>query len=461
MPKPRHIAAQDRESPQRDEAAAPPAPATAPEEVIALQHSAGNAAVGRLLRAQAALTDDERGRVQAARSFWQHLTNTPAAQQDVAGQLASPPPEVSGVLPSEDPAGAAPADPAAVDVPASEAFDETDDAEATETEAEPEAGRSGSYINAIAGQQAAHSATSQYDAKVSALPPSAPRPTYGKRGDDWRPTGTNAPAASDRAKRLWKGTAGIVRGTVMGHGPDGAGKESKLAPGRQGPIKSLELDYWLEALDPEHRPGFELRPLWDRWVESSSPDSFWAWVRGARPEDRKVEYMDGKRRAEHMVLAKDGKLWQRANPDAQPAGSDDFKPYDTGSANATYGKATGWAIFVISTAGVIYASPSQEGVLHHSSLLAGAAVRAAGEIRVISGQLQGLTPLSGHYKPGNDHLAYALGQFASRGVDVGEAKVGDVQLRDDAMEINWYRAADYLANGANGTRVPEPAGRGR
>jgi hypothetical protein len=174
---------------------------------------------------------------------------------------------------------------------------------------------------------------------------------------------------------------------------------------------------------------------------------------------RNVKYMDEKERVQHMLLAKDGKLWQR-DPDAEDdPGVAKHKEYDTSGARATFGDADGWAIFVVSSAGVFYGANSVEGELHHSSLLAGASVRAAGEIRVIGGKLEGLTPLSGHYKPGNDHLAYALGQLASRGVDIGAAKVGDVSVQSDGIAINWFRAADYLANGAAGTPVPPPPGR--
>ena len=110
---------------------------------------------------------------------------------------------------------------------------------------------------------------------------------------------------------------------------------------------------------------------------------------------------------------------------------------------------------------MFYAAEPVAGKLHHSSIMAGAAVRAAGEIRVASGKLVGVTPLSGHYRPGNDHLHYAVLQLAMRGVDLGDTKVGHIVPKPDGggIQLKWFRAIPYLTRYDTAKPTDEPRGR--
>ena len=36
--------------------------------------------------------------------------------------------------------------------------------------------------------------------------------------------------------------------------------------------------YWLEALDPAHRPGQELHKKFNVWAKSASTETFWEWL---------------------------------------------------------------------------------------------------------------------------------------------------------------------------------------
>jgi hypothetical protein len=60
----------------------------------------------------------------------------------------------------------------------------------------------------------------------------------------------------------------------------------------------------------------------------------------------------------------------------------------------------GWEIFVMSPSGEIHMTSHKIGLRHHSSMLAGGATAAAGEMKVTNGVIDTLTPKSGHYRPG-------------------------------------------------------------
>lgn len=66
---------------------------------------------------------------------------------------------------------------------------------------------------------------------------------------------------------------------------------------------------------------------------------------------------------------------------------------------ATAASGPGWAIYVVSADGDLHVAPHSVGHRHHSSLLAGADVAGAGEIRVERGRVAALSNKSGHYQP--------------------------------------------------------------
>jgi hypothetical protein len=280
------------------------------------------------------------------------------------------------------------------------------------------------YVNPVAGAGAA----GNYNAPLAPRGPAAPAEA-----------GPGEAAAPPRPATGWAGVRAAVK--PAGQGP------AQILPGREGPIKMLDWSqYWLEAIDPAHRPGHDLEREFKRWETSGWDLSFWDFLDTyGMTNTRKVDYIDQQsERQKYMLLAKDGKLWQER------------KEYSTLTAYAPFGGASGWAIFVVSAAGVFYGAEAREGKFHHSTIMAGAAVRAAGEIRVEGGKLIGITPYSGHYRPGSDHLLYALQQLESRGVDSGGAAVAHVT--DAGRTCTWFEAKDYIAHGENGTPIARPAG---
>lgn len=84
----------------------------------------------------------------------------------------------------------------------------------------------------------------------------------------------------------------------------------------------------------------------------------------------------------------------------------------------THFSGPGKAIFVMSGEGNIHVSSHSVGHRHHSSLLAGAAVAAAGELEAKNGNLLWLSNKSGHYTPNTGHLLQVLHILQKRGVDM-------------------------------------------
>lgn len=108
-------------------------------------------------------------------------------------------------------------------------------------------------------------------------------------------------------------------------------------------------------------------------------------------------------------------------------------PFDTTQTGKNALGSEGMAIFVMDRKGSIYSSRTQRaGVIHHSSLLAGGNVAAAGEISVDNGRLKMVTNQSGHYMPNDTAIVNFLREIRKRGVE----------LDNDSFEINLYRGID-------------------
>lgn len=65
----------------------------------------------------------------------------------------------------------------------------------------------------------------------------------------------------------------------------------------------------------------------------------------------------------------------------------------------------------------------KKGHFHHSSFLAGGAIRAAGGIKVREGKLLEINPNSGHYKPAQHHFKALVERLVNEGIDIKDVKV--------------------------------------
>jgi hypothetical protein len=127
--------------------------------------------------------------------------------------------------------------------------------------------------------------------------------------------------------------------------------------------------------------------------------------------------------------------------------------FDT-TAMETDDSGPGWGIFVMSASGKIYAGEHKTGTIHHSSFLAGRTVLSAGEIKVVGGQVKGLSNLSGHYQPKPWTLMHVLHRLKSYQVPLGDIKIRlpKIDSVTKKMVFRWksivfkeFKASDFFA----------------
>jgi len=124
-----------------------------------------------------------------------------------------------------------------------------------------------------------------------------------------------------------------------------------------------------------------------------------AWSDYGNPE---IEYLISEAdRADHEVFVKDKKLVDR---------NGNF--LDSGNSN------NGKLIFVMDPQGRVFAGEPRLMEFHHSSLLAGEPVAAAGELMVVDGMVVSHSRQSGHYKPDQIHHDQFKDEMKSRGLDL-------------------------------------------
>lgn len=86
--------------------------------------------------------------------------------------------------------------------------------------------------------------------------------------------------------------------------------------------------------------------------------------------------------------------------------------------SVTFQKGLGWEIFVMGPGGNLHMASHKIGKYHHSSLLGGGNVAAAGMMRVSGGTIQELNNHSGHYAPQEQHIRQAVRQLQKQGVSL-------------------------------------------
>ncbi len=125
-----------------------------------------------------------------------------------------------------------------------------------------------------------------------------------------------------------------------------------------------------------------------------------------------VKYFNDTTREARRVVIREGRLYKS-----------DGTLLDTRQARTHDGESS--AIYVVDGRGNIYASLEQKsGKIHHSSLLAGQPVAAAGEMKVIDGQLISVNNQSGHYRPPSETMDRLQDYLQREGVDTSNVRVG-------------------------------------
>ncbi|MHC9089191.1 hypothetical protein ACXIHB_10805 [Tenacibaculum sp. IMCC1] len=152
---------------------------------------------------------------------------------------------------------------------------------------------------------------------------------------------------------------------------------------KSGDIVKKYLDELKVRLRKIKKYNFKSQSIRKKYLGEESTDIVerWSWPYS-------VKYLDDIERIEYKVLIKEGKLYNQKGQliDTLEAGTLSFNSQK--------------AIFVMDRDGTIYLSNFYEPkYFHHSSFLAGKPVCAAGEIKVIAGEIKEVNISSGHYEP--------------------------------------------------------------
>jgi hypothetical protein len=129
-------------------------------------------------------------------------------------------------------------------------------------------------------------------------------------------------------------------------------------------------------------------------------------------KERGVSYFSETSRSVYEVMIKDGKLCSAQGDRLDPQLS-----------LPEHSDRTGTAIYVLDTWGTLYVTFDHRfGEVHHSSLVAGAPVLAAGEMVVIDGLLLSISNSSGHYKPPPHAIDVVLERLERLGADLSQVE---------------------------------------
>uniref|UniRef100_A0AAV1TQD2 Uncharacterized protein n=1 Tax=Peronospora matthiolae TaxID=2874970 RepID=A0AAV1TQD2_9STRA len=190
----------------------------------------------------------------------------------------------------------------------------------------------------------------------------------------------------------------------------------------------LHKDFWLEALDEQHRYGFHLRAFHRTWklemaagLPSGERDdaSFFHWLDHGRgstvdlPECSQhhlrstcVQYCTEEQRGSYEIEFV-----------AQGDGDNVTVQYATSKHAVHTDDRSKW-IFVLDLSGRMYLGRKRKGRFHHSSFVSGAPIFAAGKIAIHHGVIIAIEPHSGHFKPRLENLLALCFVLAKRGVDI-------------------------------------------
>ncbi|HEX6076685.1 MAG TPA: ADP-ribosyltransferase [Micromonosporaceae bacterium] len=181
--------------------------------------------------------------------------------------------------------------------------------------------------------------------------------------------------------------------------------------------------------------SYRTTPLREEYAEEHlPPDEQWDEVVRVVDGERVVFHVthltDAERQAHQVHVRDDGLIYDS-----------DGRPFDTRDA-ATDLSGPGYAIFVMDEHGGFYALKHPVvGRLHHTSLVAGGPVAAAGEVVVHNGRLVEINNRSGHYRPTPEYGYQAIRGLTQLGADLGEARLRFYSLGEQVTDAE--RAAAF------------------
>jgi uncharacterized Zn-binding protein involved in type VI secretion len=245
------------------------------------------------------------------------------------------------------------------------------------------------------------------------VPPAPPPPIltgsmtvliHGKPAARWAPSGDAGACGVFLGDPKLTATRTVFIGGAVS-GPSGAGTRPSGGTSA-GPSSGASGAPAASTVAPRSGPKHETtKPMQRSFVGESLPGNK-VWP------GKQVKYLNAEERAAYKLEFRNGKVYDaRGNP------------FDTSDAE-THFSGQGAAIFVMDSEGNFYASKFQSpGAFHHSSLLAGAPVAAAGEMTVTNGEIAVLTRKSGHYRPSEGMQNQAVSELNDKGIDTARIDV--------------------------------------
>ncbi|KAG1701823.1 hypothetical protein DVH05_010315 [Phytophthora capsici] len=189
----------------------------------------------------------------------------------------------------------------------------------------------------------------------------------------------------------------------------------------------LHKDFWLEALDTQHRYGFNLRAFHKAWKHEmeekkesciNEDSSFFHWLDYGNGKNldlpectqqqlrtTRVEYCNAEQRKKYeleFVLNEDDEITVQ---------------YASSRCVVHTDERSKW-IFVLDISGRMYLGRKRKGRFHHSSFVSGAPILAAGKIIIKNGIILAIEPHSGHFKPRLENLLGLCSMLVNHGVNI-------------------------------------------
>lgn len=200
---------------------------------------------------------------------------------------------------------------------------------------------------------------------------------------------------------LWREAVGLIRYV---RGGDSENTASLYRPSERLESNTGVLELRPPGVAPSHLKGFfaqEVHTSITVWLENynrSSADPAYNHMSEDQRRNlerniigaREIQFLTGSDLAASSVSIRDGVFYDSNN---NPASTEMYYTNEAGP---------GWATIVQSTEGQIFIFEHRRSELHHTTISAGKPVRYAGEIKLVEGQVVGLTSKTGHYKTGLD-----------------------------------------------------------
>lgn len=222
---------------------------------------------------------------------------------------------------------------------------------------------------------------------------------------------------------------------------------------RQTDVSQYGTDrYRLESIDVKHRMGDYLIGAWQEFQKLTVKNSnFWEWVSSQSNDEAKVKswnpdlfsstqghpeyvahyvkwfqqgvkYVTEEHKRDRYWVEVDGGFLKRKLKSGDPT-REKFDTVELIKHVQAKHPMSLTAIWVLSPADKFYSHVVKIGRFHHSSLLAGTEIKAAGEWGVEAGKLKWVNGKSGHYRPELARFIEGLELLSKSGAAAGDAKV--------------------------------------